>query len=299
MRGLVFNIQRFSVGDGPGIRTTVFLKGCCLSCAWCHNPESICQKQELQFFAERCNLCKGCIEVCPTGAHSMHEGIKKLNRTLCNMCGLCVENCMQGALALVAKEMDVDDVVSIVKKDTDYYKNTEGGLTISGGEPLLQKDFIKAIYQKTRALGIHNALDTAFNVEWDTISQVLPWVDLVLLDIKIMDSALHKQYTTVENDRILRNAERLKKEAVDFIIRVPVIGGVNDTEDNMNATALFLQDAPRLLYVELLPYHNMGVEKHDRLGKDTAQKQFSTPSKERLIELSQCFIKNGIKVRLE
>jgi len=299
MKGLVFNIQRFSVGDGPGIRTTVFLKGCCLNCAWCHNPESICQKQELQYYEERCKMCLRCVEVCPTGAIYLQDGMKVIARSLCNMCGLCADNCMQGALALVAKEMEANEVVSIVVKDMDYYKNTNGGLTISGGEPLLQKDFVKAVCQRTKVLGIHNALDTAFNVNWETIEEVLPWVDLVLLDIKMMDAAMHKQYTTVSNERILANAEKLKKAQVDFIVRIPVIGGVNDTEENMNATALFLQDAPRLRYVELLPYHTMGIEKHDRLGRDTVQKRFATPSKERMIELSQCFIRNGIKVHME
>ncbi len=299
MKGNVFNIQRFSIGDGPGIRTTVFLKGCNLNCAWCHNPEAVCHKQELQLISQRCMLCGSCVSLCPNGVHSIENGERKIDRSRCQSCGICVEGCVCGALSIVGKSMSADEVVEVVLKDMEYFRNSNGGLTISGGEPMLQKEFINEILQKTKALGIHNAVDTAANVEWQDIEYILPWVDLVLLDIKLFDPLQHKAYTGVTNELILKNARRLSREAVDIIVRIPVIAGVNDTEENMKSTALILKDFKRLKYVELLPYHSLGVEKLLRLGREEAGQAFEPPSKERLLELTECFEAEGLKTQLE
>ena len=188
------------------------------------------------------------------------------------MCGLCIQYCLHDAFVFVAKYMDVDQIVDLVMKDAEYYYNSGGGLTISGGEPLLQKEFVLAIFEKTKALGIHNALDTAANVNWTDIEEVLPLVDLVLLDLKSMNPDVHKRFTGVSNEKILRNAEQLARQAVDLVVRIPVIPGVNRTESNMMQTAEFLKHFPRLQYVELLAYHDLGFDKYNSLGhkdKDT------------------------------
>ena len=300
MIGTIFNIQRFSVNDGPGIRTTVFIKGCNLKCQWCHNPESISPKQEIQYFPQKCVMCGKCLDVCPEGAHYRdNTGEKVFERERCRMCGLCIQHCLYDALVFVAKYMEADEVVDVVMKDADYYQNSGGGLTISGGEPLLQKEFVKTIFEKTKAQGIHNALDTAANIRWTALEYVLPWVDLVLLDLKVMDSGIHKRYTGVSNERILQNAQQLAQQPVDLIVRIPLISEVNTTEDNMTKTAKFLQDFRRLQYVELLPYHDMGVDKYSSLGYTDRHATFATPSNETMKRLTQCFREYHIEVKME
>ena len=299
MRGRVFNIQRFSINDGPGIRTSVFVKGCNLRCLWCHNPESNSPHQEIQYFPQKCTRCGECIRVCPTGAHYITEDNEKVfDRSKCDLCGICVQHCMYDALEFVAKYMEPAEVVEVVIKDFDYYQNSGGGLTISGGEPLLQREFVKAIFELTRERGIHNALDTALNVAWSDLECVLPVTNLVLLDLKAMDSSTHKRGTGVENKRILDNARRLAAQSVDLIVRVPVVPGINDSAANMAATAEFLQDFPHLLYVELLPYHDLGVDKYTSLGKSTDIATFNIPTAETLQSLAWNFEKHLIPVKI-
>lgn len=300
MKGFVFNIQRYSVDDGPGIRTTIFLKGCNLNCQWCHNPESISSKQEILYYRQKCTMCGKCIEVCPEGAHSIgQKGEKIFERNKCTLCGKCVENCFFGALEYAAKAIDVDELVDIVKKDIDFYKNSGGGLTISGGEPLVQREFVNEVFRKTRSIGIHNALDTALNVDWDAVKEVLPVTDLVLLDLKVMDPHIHKKFTGVTNERILENAIKLSEEKVDIIVRVPVVSGVNDNEDNMNKTADFIKGFNRLKYVELLTYHELGKEKIIALGRQYQGEMFKAPTEEQMASFVQCFTDKGIKARFK
>lgn len=300
MHGQVFNIQRFSIHDGPGIRTSVFLKGCNLNCHWCHNPESRLPKQEIQYFPQKCQLCLKCIEVCPNGAHYFDAtGEKIYDRSRCDLSGECVEHCLHDALVFVSEMMSVAQVVSIVMKDSDYYRNSQGGLTISGGEPLLQRHFVEAIFTETKSLGVHNALDTAANVPWAYFEQVLPVTDLVLLDIKAMRADLHKQGTGVTNTQILENAQKLARYPIDLIVRIPVIPGFNATQKNISATAEFLTQFDRLRYVELLPYHDLGVDKFTSLGRDNSSALFETPSPENLSELKQFFIDQGIEVNVD
>ncbi len=299
MQGRVFNIQRFSIHDGPGIRTSVFLKGCNLRCLWCHNPESRSPQQEIQYFPQKCMSCLRCVDSCPEGAHYIDEdGVKVFDRTKCTLCGICVENCMYGALIYVYKLMEPEEVFDIVLKDRDYYQNSNGGLTISGGEPLLQKEFVKSIFDLTKAAGIHNALDTAANVPWEDLKYVLPSLDLVLLDLKMMDDDLHKNSTGVSNRRILQNALKLADENIDLVVRIPVVPGINAFIENMQATAEFLKDFPRLRYVELLPYHDLGVDKLTSLGLPSLATLFDIPTPEEMFHLSQAFTATKIPVKL-
>ena len=299
IQGRVFNIQRFSIHDGPGIRTSVFLKGCNLKCLWCHNPESRFPRQEVQFFPQKCVQCGKCVEVCPEGAQSIDaNNIRVYDREACRLHGACVENCMHDALVFVYQFMQPDEVVEIVLKDADYYRNSGGGLTISGGEPLLQKEFVRAVFERTKKLGIHNALDTAANTSWEDIQYVLPYVDIVLLDLKSMDDSVHTYATGTSNQMILENAHRLAHQEVDIIIRIPVVPGINATLENMLATAKFLRSFPRLKGVDLLPYHDLGVDKYASLGYSGRAPEFETPSDELLASLALPFAAQRIPVKI-
>ncbi len=288
--GIVFNIQRFSMHDGPGIRTTVFLKGCTLNCAWCHNPESIDPKPQLQYFKEKDTGCKACENVCPKGIQ-LDEELPAKNSG-CDACGICAESCPNQARKIAGKEMTADEVLSEVLKDKEYYENSGGGVTLSGGEPLLQSDFAAEILKKAKKHGLHTTLDTAGNVPWSNFSKVLPYVDLVLLDLKIMDMELHRKYTGHSNKAIHENAKKLFETGLQVNIRVPVITGVNDTIENARATAEFIKGYDNITEVKLLPYHSLGLDKAKSIGME--QQEFSSPGKELLTTLARefdCYVK--------
>lgn len=301
--GRIFNIQRFSIHDGPGIRTTIFLKGCNLACEWCHNPESRKAAQEIQFFPQKCVLCMACMEASPRVHYIGREGEHVFDREALAQGGPDatsdgVDECLYDALVHVAKFAKVSEVVETAMKDADYYRNSGGGVTFSGGEPLLQKEFVREVATELKARGVHTALDTAAHVEWAELEFVLPCIDLVLLDLKVMDAAIHRRYTGVTNERILSNARRLAESDVDLIVRIPVIPTVNATEENMRETAEFVKDFPRLRWVELLPYHDMGVDKHASLGRSGEQTVFETPSPALMRELARPFEERGVRVKI-
>lgn len=279
---LVFNIQRFSVHDGPGIRTTVFLKGCNLACRWCHNPESIEHKPQLQYFLHKCTGCKACEAVCPK---SILRSDKDLS--LCTLCGACVHACMADALKVAGKEYSASDVMEIVRKDIPYYKNSGGGLTVSGGEPLLQPDFCSELLSLAKKEGIHTAIDTAGNVPFSAIECVLPYTDAILYDLKTMDDNVHRQYTGASNQKILQNLERLFLEDISLYIRVPVIKDVNDSIENAHKIAQFLKNGNNIVEIKLLPYHSLGADKAQSIGH--TQYEFSPPEPEQLSELARAF----------
>ena len=294
--GMVFDIQRSSVHDGPGIRTTVFLKGCNLRCFWCHNPESWRAGQDLMFYPQKCIACGKCFDICPLGCHSLNDGTHTIAREKCTLCGLCSKKCYAGALALSGKERGVEDVMASVRADAAFYRNSGGGMTVSGGEPLLQPEFTRALLKAAKEENIHTALDTAGHVEFAIFERVMPWVDLLLFDCKCMDSATHKRATGAGNERILENLHQLGQGDVPMWVRVPVIPGVNDTEQNMLALRDFLAGLPAVKRVELLAYHNLGAGKHANLGGEYAYKEIKAPPKERLEELGKCFEGAGYEV---
>lgn len=289
-QGMVFDIQRYSVHDGPGIRTTVFLKGCNLRCFWCHNPESYRREPDLLFYPNKCINCGKCFRLCPLNCHSVdNAGAHQINRAACTACGVCSQKCYAGALVISGKWRSVEDVMQTVLADAVFYKNSGGGMTVSGGEPMMQPEFTLALLQAAKEAGLQTALDTAANYDYALLERAAPWADLFLVDCKCMDNALHKQATGVENIRILENLARMGQGAVPVWVRVPVVPGVNDSVQNMEALREFLVGLPAIAKMELLPYHNLGLSKHESLGRDYGYRELKAPSKEHMEALAAVF----------
>lgn len=272
VRGMIFDVQRFSLHDGPGIRTTVFLKGCPLQCLWCHNPESQAVTPELAFTVSRCVHCGKCLEVCPEKAIRF-ENPDRIDRSRCTVCGLCVAFCPAGALEMVGKEVTVEELVREVEKDRLFYEESGGGVTISGGEPLTQFAFAVELARALKVRGFHVALDTSGYAEgkkkdWEKLKTLAEVVDLVLYDVKLIDARKHVYYVGVSNEGILQNARRLFALFPEKLwLRYPLIPGINDDEEDFKKLQLFLRNFPGVR-LEVLPYHRLGVGKYARLGKE-------------------------------
>ena len=298
LKGMVFDIQRFCVHDGPGIRTTVFLKGCSLRCFWCQNPEGIHLKPEIMFFPDRCIGCGRCLTVCPQGAHRIQDDKHVYLREKCVLCGKCTETCYAGALMLTGKLMTVDEVIEEVLRDKIFYRMSNGGVTLSGGDAVLQHDFSLAILERCKAEGLHTAIETAANCQWKILAKLLPATDLIMMDIKHLDPNKHREATGVSNERILDNARRLAKTNKPVIIRVPVIPTVNDTPEQVGAIAQFIQSFPDLQYLELLPFHRLGEGKYHALGLNYQASRLGTPTKNKMRELAARPKKLGVEVQI-
>lgn len=285
MNGMVLNIQRFSTHDGPGIRTTVFLKGCTNACAWCHNPEAIRPGPEVQVFPDRCIGCLRCLDVCPEHAHELVQGEKVYRRELCTQCGRCVEECFAGALVKAGTPRSVDDVMEEILKDAPYYRHSRGGVTFSGGEPVMQKAFLLTLLRRCKECDLHTAIQTAGNYPWAHLQALLPYVDLTMYDLKAFDPELHRRYVGNKGEQVRENLLKLAAWSRPIIVRTPVIRGVNDTEEEISTIARFIKDMEGLLYYELLPYHPLGHSKRPSLGLPE-ERHFRTPTKERMRELA-------------
>jgi len=263
---IIFDIQKFSVHDGPGIRTTVFFKGCPLKCLWCSNPESQNPKPELMYFEDHCTHCYQCIEACPLQAISKDDdGQLVHDRKTCNACGDCIEECLADAIAVSGREMTVEEVCRTAEKDMSYYRNSGGGVTLSGGEPTSQPEAMFELLSKFGEMGIHTCLDTCGFAAWDILKEAVTFADLVLMDIKHMDTGAHKRLTGVGNELILENTKNIAGMGVPVIIRVPLIPGLNDSNENINQLGQFMK-AHNLPSVDLLPYHCFSLSKHQALG---------------------------------
>ena len=295
--GTVFNIQKYAIQDGPGIRTTVFLKGCPLNCWWCHNPESQSIQREILFSSDKCIGCGDCYKGCTSKAtSSIHrERIKDNNQ--CSLCGKCAENCPTEAIEMVGKTMTVEDVMKEIEKDRVFYEESGGGVTFSGGEPLMQSEFLHEVLLRCREAEIHTALDTSGYSSWETLSKVSANVELFLYDIKHMNDQKHMALTGVSNRPILDNLKRLVAEGKRIWIRVPIIPGMNDDEQNMEEIGN-LMDSLKLKEIYLLPYHNIAMDKYRRLGKAYGLPDIQTPSDKYMNEIAQNLSAYGLKVRI-
>ncbi len=264
--GWIFDIQRFSVHDGPGIRTTIFFKGCPLSCRWCSNPESQMSKPQVLYFKQLCKACGECIEACPQNALKAENDGLCIDRESCTGCGACARACLYGARTLSGRQVTVEELSESVRNDWRYYMQTGGGVTCGGGEPLMQPEFLHALLSRLHdGLGYHTCLDTSGFAPWKVLERMLPHLDLVLLDIKHMDSSAHKRITGVSNEAILNNAGELARLSFPVLVRVPLITGENDDEASLHRLGKFLQENG-LLNVEIMPYHTYGLNKYHALG---------------------------------
>ena len=296
--GTIFNLQRYSTRDGPGIRTTVFFKGCPLRCRWCHNPEGQEERPQLILRPDRCIGCGQCLTICPTSAIQRKADTFFTDRSHCLACGKCSEACPAVAREIVGRQVSVGELVVEVERDQLFYRQSGGGVTFGGGEPLAQPQFLGATLQALRARRIHSAVDTCGLAPTKTVQALVPWVDLWLYDLKVMDRRIHWQYTGQSNDLILENLSVLARHGTPIWVRMPVIPGINDLPGNVQRTAEFLNDLG-LREIHLLSYHASGTEKAARMGLQDCSGRFNTPTEEEMNALAEQFRVQGIQAKRE
>jgi len=268
MSGDIFDIQRFSINDGPGIRTTVFLKGCPLNCFWCCNPESQLATPELLYLESLCTRCGRCAAVCTNGAtRDNQDGLPDIDRARCVACGECVKHCTAGARSIAGRTVTVAELMETIRKDQLFYRNSGGGVTLSGGEPTVQSQFCQALLAECHRWGVNTVLDTCGYVRWEVLKPILAHVDLVHYDLKHLEDARHMVGTGVSNEIILNNVRRIAKCGIPIVIRVPLIPGYNDTSDHIDLVGRFVESL-NVARLDLLPYHQLGVNKYRRIGRE-------------------------------
>jgi len=296
-KGYVFDIKKCAMDDGPGIRTTIFLKGCHLRCWWCHNPEGQALRPELMYKRQRCTGCGECIKSCPKEAISFVAEEVSINRKHCNLCGKCSQRCPTAALMIIGKEMNVEEIMKEMEKDLIFYDESEGGITFSGGEPLLQLDFLDALLKKCKDRNLRTAVDTSGYASDEAIDKVSDKVNLFLYDIKMMEDKKHRKYTGVSNKLILKNFKKLAKSGSNILVRFPIVPSINDGEDNVAKTAKFIL-THNTKRISLLPYHRAGIEKYRSLGRTYKLKRTQAPSDENLRLIKEKLETFGLEVRI-
>lgn len=295
--GIIFNIQKFSIHDGPGIRTTVFFKGCPLRCLWCHNPESQNTKTEMLYDRKKCVLCGTCEAVCPEKAIRLENNRMVTDVDKCTFCGKCVTYCMYEARDIAGKEYTVDEVLKVVLQDRVFYKQSGGGVTVSGGEPLLQIDFVEELLRKLKEEGIHTAVDTCGAVSFDVLERVAKYTDLFLYDIKLMDDQKHKEYIGASNKLIIDNLIKLSKIHDNINIRMPIIEGINADDSHIEETLRIIKGL-NIEKINLLPYHDFAKHKYYKLDLGYQEEKMSKPSDEKMNAYKEIFEKEGYKVKI-
>lgn len=290
--GLLTDVKRFAVHDGPGVRTTFFLKGCSLRCVWCHNPEGISAKPQLAFYAHRCVSCGECERVCPSGAHTESSGGHVYERQACRACGQCEAVCLGEALKQYGRAVSVDEAVRLALEDRDYYADT-GGVTLSGGEPMRQAAFVEAALSALRRHGIHTAVDTCGCAPWEAYERILPLADMFLYDIKHIEPQRHRELTGQGNEAILRNLRALSEAGARVEVRIPLVPGCNDDIRTLEGIGTFLRTL-RLERVKVLPYHALARSKYRALGLHDTMPQVESPTDERVREVAALLRAHGV-----
>ena len=269
MKTPILNVQRFCTKDGPGIRTTVFFKGCPLKCLWCHNPESQSPRQELMYNAEKCVHCLRCVSVCPNGCHTQSAGRHAFDRTACTACGVCLSPVCE-ALEMAGNAIDTDMILEEVLKDRLYYENSGGGITLSGGEPLFSAEDALALLRRAKELGLHTCVETCGFVSREQLQKTMPLIDLYLFDLKETDAKKHLEYTGVDNRLILENLAYLDEQGKSTVLRCPIIPSLNDRDDHLEGIARIANGLKHLVEIVIEPYHTLGVGKYERLDRSYA-----------------------------
>jgi glycyl-radical enzyme activating protein len=276
--GIIFDTKRFAIHDGPGIRTTVFLKGCNMTCWWCHNPESKGRRPEIFYFCTKCKSCGKCVTICPAKAHRIDQGEHFIDRDKCLVCGKCAEQCPVEAMKVIGNSRTAEDVLAEVLEDRHYYSASGGGVTISGGEPMMQADFVFALFSLARSQGVHTALDTNGNNGQTGYEKVLPVADLFLFDLKQMDEERHQQQTGSNLKNVLANLRWLSDHGAKIILRCPIIPELNAEDDSHWQKVAGLADSlPGVIGIEYLPYHRLWISKQNGLGLSIKEEKKSLP----------------------
>lgn len=291
--GLITELKRFATHDGPGIRTTVFTKGCPLGCKWCSNPETQKSDPEIYFIARKCKGCGRCVEVCPEDTISINMD-KKIDRENCTRCMACIEACQYGALEQVGTEVTTEELFEKIKEDRPFYVKSNGGITISGGEPLRQSYFISNLFHMCQKESISTVLDTCGYAKSEVVEPVLRYVDLVLLDLKHMNPAEHERWTGVSNELILKNAEMMT-QTCEVRISLPLMSGVNDSEENIRNTSQFAAELG-IKYIDVVPFHRLGDSKYEFLGLESPFSNFEEPSNEKVLFIMELIESYNLKV---
>ncbi|HEY5912712.1 MAG TPA: glycyl-radical enzyme activating protein [Verrucomicrobiae bacterium] len=295
--GLVFNIQRYSIHDGPGIRTTVFLKGCPLRCVWCQNPEGISRRREIVMLENRCIGCGECRRACRHATEDPGTGTLSVRLQQCELCGVCCQACPSEARRMMGEEMTVAQVLEAVLRDRVFFQDSGGGVTFSGGEPLMQPEFLKALLWGCRMQRLHTAVDTCGMIATEELLAVASLTDLFLFDLKLMEETAHARYTGASNNLILRNLRALGNVHSNIWVRVPLIPGINDTSAALEAAARFASSIRGVRQVNVLPFHATGVRKRERLGQSNSLPALHPPAPEALAGAIQIFEKAGLQAR--
>ena len=298
LTGLVFDIQRFALHDGDGIRTLVFLKGCPLHCTWCANPESMCAEPELWNIKHRCIGCSLCVNNCPSKALTLTDDGIQVDRDACTTCGSCVKTCYSGSINVVGRYLTVDELYTEINRDRAFFDTSGGGVTFSGGEPTQQADFLRAMLIKCQENGLTTAIETCGITNWQTMSSLLEHLDLVLIDLKHMDTEIHKQHTGGGNEGILENIRKLDEAGMPHRIRMPLVPGINDSEENIQATADFICTLKHMERFDLLPYHRLGEPKWEQIDKTYALHGVKPPEIEEVNRVAEIFRQRGIKISI-
>lgn len=297
--GLVFDIERFAVNDGPGIRTLVFLKGCPLHCVWCANPESMVRQPELIQLRNNCIACHRCLTACPVDAiHLAEDGGPTIDRTRCDLCAQCAQTCYAGALKVAGRYVTIPELMAEVERDRPFYERSGGGITFSGGEPTAQAAFLLAALREAKKRNLHTAIETCGFVSWETFEPILRYVDLVLFDVKHMDSGEHRRLTGVPNELIVANLGRIRTLGLPVRVRLPLVPGCNDSPDNIRATATLVASMPNVQALDILPYHRLGEPKWGELDRSYELHGVLPPDKEHVLGLADIARSFDISVRI-